>query len=80
MSHYKKLKDTWITKEEYYNITGQFGGTPNLGQVYPAYAIGYDYPLVDSLGTEDCDNPIYTGTCATCPRKGGPVPNIPGVT
>ena len=50
---YKKLKDTWAIKEEYRNITGQFGIAPSEGQVYPAYAIGYDMPIVDSLGDEN---------------------------
>ena len=50
---YKKLKDTWVVKEEYRNITGQFGLAPSQGQVYNAYAIGYDMPIVDSLGDEN---------------------------
>ena len=50
---YKKLKDTWTIKEEYRNITGQFGISPSQGQVYNAYAIGYEMPIVDSLGDEN---------------------------
>ena len=74
---YKKLKDTWAVKEEYRNITGQFGISPSQGEVYNAYAIGYDMPIVDSLGEQSnmqpqmgymdkalgYDSDVFLGSC-----------------
>ena len=87
---YKKLKDTWVVKEEYRNITGQFGFAPSEGQVYPAYSIGYNRPVVDSLGDQDqtggtLDQALgYTSDkvlLGGCPLKNtGNIPEIPGVT
>ena len=66
METYSKLKNTWITIERYGNITGRFGGIPNLGQVYPAYDIGYGYL------------PVYNGPEEyTCKKNTG---NLAGVT
>jgi len=91
---YKKLKDTWVVKEEYRNITGQFGLAPSEGQVYPAYSIGYKRPIVDSLGEQLQDQTATGGTLdqalgyipdqvflGRCPLKNrGNIPEIPGVT
>jgi len=69
MKQYKKLKDTWVTKETYKNITGQFGGTPNNGQVYGAYDIGYGYPLINSLGCQGSSCASCQGQyCTRCPN------------
>ena len=70
---YKKLKDTWVVKEEYRNITGQFGTAPSEGQVYPAYSIGYDYPIVDSLGEQLQDQ---TATGGTLDQALGYIPEV----
>jgi len=88
---YKKLKDTWVVKEEYRNITGQFGLAPSEGQVYPAYSIGYKRPIVDSLGEQDqtatggtLDKAlgyipeVFLGSCPS--KNTGEIPEIPGVT
>ena len=88
---YKKLKDTWVIKEEYRNITGQFGTAPSEGQVYPAYSIGYRYPIVDSLGEQDqtatggymdkalgYNDNVFLGGCPL--KNTGNIPEIPGVT
>lgn len=91
---YKKLKDTWTIKEEYKNITGQFGLAPSEAQVFPAYAIGYDYPIVDSLGENKLQDATCTGghmgqalgygnkvLLGNCPLKNnGNIPEILGVT
>ena len=68
-NHYKKLKDTWVAREDYKNITGQFGGTPNNGQVYPAYDIGYKYPIINSLGCQGSSCATCQGShCTRCPN------------
>ena len=91
---YKKLKDTWVVKEEYRNITGQFGLAPSEGQVYNAYSVGYDYPIVDSLDEQLQDQTATGGTLdqalgytsdkvflGGCSRKNiGKIREIPGVT
>ena len=66
METYSKLKNTWVVIERYGNITGSFGGTPNYGQVIPAYDIGYRYGVVYN-GPEEY----------TCKKNTG---NLAGVT
>ena len=53
METYSKLKNTWVIIERYGNITGSFGGIPNISQVYSGYDIGYGYPTIYN-GPEEC--------------------------